>query len=196
MPPAAAVATAIGSALRWPVVYPSTMRDHGRAAQPLLTGRSPALADRDGVPSCVIAAKRDRRADLPSSAIHKSVGLTILTLALGRSWRRQSRHPLAGSHATLEKLLAREPIVMFDVCIIDMTWRVGGLYAGWPRYPWLGVRMAVLPRGGATGRATDGTARTRGQGLYVDHLHVAALKHHFIDRTNVAPDAPWISQGQ
>lgn len=132
---------------------------------------------------------------------HKSVGLTILVLTLGRlGWRLANPAiPLPATMRVWEKGLARATHVLFYVFMIGMP------LAGWAASSaagrdilWFGlVQWPLLPIGG--GREVAGQLmdmhELAAKALYVlIALHVAgALKHHFVDRDNVLHRMiPWI----
>lgn len=133
--------------------------------------------------------------------IHKSVGLGILVLTLGRLiWRfANPAIPLPATMPRWQKLLARGTHVLFYVFLIAMP------LAGWAASSaagreiiWFGLfEWPLLPIGG--GRETAGQLmdlhETAAKGLYVlIALHVlGALKHQFLDRDNVLHRMiPWI----
>lgn len=133
--------------------------------------------------------------------IHKSVGLSILVLTLGRiGWRiANPAIPLPDEMARWQKLLARATHVLFYALLIGMP------LAGWAASSgggreiiWFGLfEWPALPIGG--GREMAGQLmdmhELAAKGLYVlIALHVAgALKHHFVDRDNVLHRMiPWI----
>ena len=125
--------------------------------------------------------------------IHKSVGLSILVLTLGRlGWRiANPAIPLPDTMRRWEKLLARATHVLFYAFMICMP------LAGWAassatgrEIVWFGLfNWPLLPIDG--GRETAGQLmdmhKLAAKALYVlIALHVAgALKQHFIDRDNV-----------
>lgn len=133
--------------------------------------------------------------------IHKSVGLGILVLTLGRiGWRMANPAiPLPDAMPGWQRLLARATHVLFYVFLIAMP------LAGWAASSaagreiiWFGLfEWPALPIGG--GRDTAGDLmdlhELAAKGLYVlIALHVGgALKHHFVDRDNVLHRMiPWI----
>ena len=133
--------------------------------------------------------------------IHKSVGLGILVLTLGRiGWRMANPAiPLPDAMPGWQRLLARATHVLFYVFLIAMP------LAGWAASSaagreiiWFGLfEWPALPIGG--GRDTAGDLmdlhELAAKGLYVLlALHVGgALKHHFVDRDNVLHRMiPWI----
>jgi cytochrome b561 len=134
-------------------------------------------------------------------SIHKSVGLSILVLTLGRlGWRiANPAIPLPDTMRRWEKLLARGTHVLFYAFLIGMPlvgWAASS--AGGRDIQWFGLfPWPLLPIAG--GREVAGQLmdmhHLAGKALYVLlALHVAgALKHHFIDRDNVLHRMiPWI----
>ena len=125
--------------------------------------------------------------------IHKSVGLSILVLTLGRlGWRiANPAIPLPDTMKRWEKLLARGTHVLFYVFLIAMPlvgWSASS--AAGREIVWFGLfEWPLLPIGG--GRETAGNLmdlhKLAAKALYVLlALHiVGALKHHFVDRDNV-----------
>lgn len=125
--------------------------------------------------------------------IHKSVGLAILILTLGRlGWRiANPALPLPETMRRWEKLLARATHVLFYGLLIGMP--LGGWAASSAagrEILWFGLfQWPLLPIGG--GREVAGRLMDMHElgawalyGLMI--LHVAgALKHHFVDRDNV-----------
>lgn len=133
--------------------------------------------------------------------IHKSVGLTILVLTLGRIvWRLANPAiPLPDAMPPWQKLLARATHILFYVFLIAMPlvgWAASS--AGGREIIWFGLfEWPLLPIGG--GREMAGSLmdlhELAAKGLYVlIALHViGALKHQFIDRDNVLHRMiPWI----
>ena len=133
--------------------------------------------------------------------LHKSVGLGILILTLGRlGWRiAHPAIPLPDTMTRWRKLLARTTHILFYVLLIGMP------LSGWAASSaagrdilWFGLfQWPLLPIGG--GRETAGALMTMhgiaAKALYVlIVLHLAgALRHHFIDRDNVLHRMiPWI----
>jgi cytochrome b561 len=132
---------------------------------------------------------------------HKSVGLGILVLTLGRlGWRiANPAIPLPDTMARWQKLLARATHVLFYVLLIGMP------LSGWAASSaagrdilWFGLfQWPLLPIGGgreAAGQLMD-MHELAAKALYVlIVLHVAgALKHHFLERDNVLHRMiPWI----
>lgn len=135
--------------------------------------------------------------------VHKSVGLSILVLTLGRiGWRvANPAIPLPEAMPHWQKLLARATHVLFYVVLIGMP--LGGWAASSATgrdIIWFGLfEWPLLPIGGgreAAGRLMD-MHELGAKALYVlIALHVAgALKHHFVDRDNVLHRMiPWISR--
>ncbi|MDP1528441.1 MAG: cytochrome b [Rhodoferax sp.] len=134
-------------------------------------------------------------------SIHKSVGLSILVLTLGRlGWRiANPAIPLPDTMRRWEKLLARGTHVLFYAFLIGMPlvgWAASS--AGGRDIQWFGLfAWPLLPIEG--GREVAGQLmdmhELAAKALYVLlALHVAgALKHHFIDRDNVLHRMiPWI----
>ena len=133
--------------------------------------------------------------------IHKSVGLSILVLTLGRlGWRvANPAIPLPDAMRRWEKLLARTTHVLFYAFLIAMP------LVGWAASSaaardilWFGLfQWPLLPIGGGrevAGRLMD-LHELAAKALYVlIVLHVAgALKHHFVNRDNVLHRMiPWI----
>lgn len=125
--------------------------------------------------------------------IHKSVGLGILVLTLGRiGWRiANPAIPLPAETPRWQKLVARGTHVLFYAFLIGMPlvgWAASS--AAGREILWFGLfQWPALPIGG--GRETAGQLmdvhELAAKGLYVlIFLHVAgALKHHFFDRDNV-----------
>lgn len=133
--------------------------------------------------------------------IHKSVGLSILVLTLGRiGWRLANPAlPLPDTMKRWEKLLARATHVLFYVLLVAMPlmgWAASS--AGGREIIWFGLfEWPLLPIGG--GREVAGQLmdlhEAAAKGLYVlMALHViGALKHQFFDRDNVLHRMiPWI----
>lgn len=133
--------------------------------------------------------------------VHKSVGLGILMLTLGRlGWRLANPAiPLPDTMRPWEKWLARGTHVLFYVLLIGMP--LGGWAASSAagrEIIWFGLfDWPLLPIGGgreAAGRFMD-MHELSAKLLYVLlALHViGALKHHFVDRDNVLHRMiPWI----
>ena len=125
--------------------------------------------------------------------IHKSVGLSILVLTLGRlGWRiANPAIPLPEAMPRWRKLLARTTHVLFYVFLIAMPlvgWAASSaagreiLFFGLFEWP-------ALPIGGGREMAGDlmdlhKLAAKLLIALVVLHI-VGALKHHFVDRDNV-----------
>lgn len=133
--------------------------------------------------------------------IHKSVGLSILALTLGRiGWRiAHPAIPLPDAMPRWQKLAARATHVLFYAVLIAMPllgWAASS--AGGREILWFGLfEWPLLPIGG--GRETAGGLmdlhELAAKALYVlIALHVlGALKHHFVDRDNVLHRMiPWI----
>jgi cytochrome b561 len=133
--------------------------------------------------------------------LHKSIGLGILVLTLGRlGWRiANPAIPLPDAMPRWQKLLARATHVLFYALLLAMP------LAGWAASSaagrdilWFGLfQWPLLPIGG--GRETAGALMDMhglaAKALYIlIVLHVAgALKHHFVDRDNVLHRMiPWI----
>lgn len=125
--------------------------------------------------------------------LHKSVGISILLLTVGRiAWRLANPAiPLPTRHPAWQRLLARITHVLFYVVliVIPLTGWMASSATG-RDISWFGLfNWPLLPIGG--GRETAGLLMdVHGlvvKGLYVlIALHVlGALKHHFIDRDNV-----------
>lgn len=133
--------------------------------------------------------------------IHKSVGLSILMLTLGRlGWRiANPAIPLPAAMPRWQKLLARTTHVLFYVFLIAMPlvgWAASS--AGGREIHWFGLfEWPLLPIGG--GREMAGKLMDLHEiaakaliALIVLHI-VGALKHQFIDRDNVLHRMiPWI----
>lgn len=125
--------------------------------------------------------------------IHKSVGLTILVLTLGRiGWRiANPAIALPDAMRRWEKLLARATHVLFYVFLIAMPlvgWAASS--AAGREILWFGLfEWPALPIDGGRETARDlmDLHELAAKGLYVlIALHLAgALKHQFIDRDNV-----------
>ena len=133
--------------------------------------------------------------------LHKSVGLSILVLTLGRlGWRLANPAiPLPDAMRRWEKLLARATHVLFYAFLIAMPlvgWAASS--AAGRDIEWFGLfQWPLLPIGG--GREVAGQLmdfhELAAKALYVlILLHVAgALKHHFVNRDNVLHRMiPWI----
>lgn len=125
--------------------------------------------------------------------LHKSVGISILLLTVGRiAWRLANPAiPLPTRHPAWQRLLARITHVLFYVVliVIPLTGWMASSATG-RDISWFGLfNWPLLPIGG--GRETAGLLMdVHGlvvKGLYVlIALHVlGALKHHFVDRDNV-----------
>lgn len=133
--------------------------------------------------------------------IHKSVGLGILVLTLGRiGWRLVNPAiPLPIAMPRWSRLLARATHVLFYVVLIGMP--LGGWAASSAagrEIVWFGLfQWPMLPIDGGremAGRLMD-MHELGAKALYVlIALHLAgALKHHFVDRDNVLHRMiPWI----
>ena len=132
---------------------------------------------------------------------HKSVGLSILVLSLGRlGWRfANPAIPLPDTMRVWEKWLARATHVLFYGFMIGMPlvgWAASS--AGGRDIQWFGLfPWPLLPIDG--GREVAGQLmdmhELAAKALYVlIALHVVgALKHHFVDRDNVLHRMiPWI----
>ena len=133
--------------------------------------------------------------------LHRSVGLSILLLTLGRlGWRvANPAIPLPDAMRRWEKLLARATHVLFYAFLIAMP------LVGWAASSaagrdilWFGLfQWPLLPIGGGrevAGRLMD-VHELAAKALYIlILLHVAgALKHHFVNRDNVLHRMiPWI----
>lgn len=125
--------------------------------------------------------------------LHKSVGLGILVLTLGRlGWRiANPAIPLPPETPRWQKLVARGTHVLFYAFLIAMPlvgWAASS--AAGRDIVWFGLfDWPLLPVGG--GRETAGRLmdlhELAAKGLYVlIFLHVVgALKHHVVDRDNV-----------
>lgn len=133
--------------------------------------------------------------------IHKSVGLSILVLTLGRlGWRiANPAIPLPAAMRAWEKGLARATHVLFYAFMIGMPlvgWAASS--AAGREIQWFGLfPWPLLPIGG--GREMAGQLmdmhELAAKALYIlIVLHVVgALKHHFVDRDNVLHRMiPWI----
>lgn len=135
-----------------------------------------------------------RPAIIPIYSLHKSIGLTILALAVLRLlWRLGTRHPPLPAHApSWERGTARATHVALYVLLFATPlsgWLFDSASSLRPLYWW-----GVLPMPNLTG-GPDATLKALGHGLHitlfwtlftVTVLHVgAALKHHFIDRDKV-----------
>ena len=125
--------------------------------------------------------------------LHKSVGLSILVLTLGRiGWRiANPAIPLPSDQPRWQRLLARTNHVLFYVAllVIPMTGWLASSASG-RAIEWFGLfNWPLLPFGGGreTAKALMGVHGLVVKGLYVlIALHViAALKHHFVNRDNV-----------
>jgi len=125
--------------------------------------------------------------------LHKSLGLTILTLTLARiGWRlAHPAIPLPSGLPRWQRIAARVSHVLFYLALIfiPMTgWLASS--AGGRAIEWFGLfSWPLLPIGGGrdAARTLMGLHGLAVKGLYVlIALHVlAALKHQFIDRDNV-----------
>ncbi len=125
--------------------------------------------------------------------IHKSVGLSILVLTIGRlGWRiANPAIPLPGTMPRWQKLLARTTHVLFYVFLIAMPlvgWAASS--AAGREILWFGLfQWPLLPVGGGreTARALMDLHEMAAKlliALIVLHI-IGALKHQFIDRDNV-----------
>lgn len=125
--------------------------------------------------------------------VHKSVGLSILLLTLGRlGWRvANPAIPLPTAMPRWQKLLARATHVLFYVMLIAMPlvgWAASS--AAGREILWFGLfQWPLLPIGGGRETARD-LMDVHGMGAKVIYvlilLHVAgALKHQFYNRDNV-----------
>jgi cytochrome b561 len=133
--------------------------------------------------------------------IHKSVGLGILVLTLGRlGWRLANPAiPLPEAMRPWETWLARATHILFYLILIGMP--LGGWAASSAAgrdIIWFGLfEWPLLPIGGgreAAGRFMD-MHELAAKALYVLlALHImGALKHHFLDHDNVLHRMiPWI----
>ena len=132
--------------------------------------------------------------------VHKSVGLSILVLTLGRvGWRIANPAIPLPDMPRWQKLLARATHVLFYVFLIAMPlvgWAASS--AGGREIHWFGLfEWPLLPIGG--GREMAGKLMDLHEiaakaliALIVLHI-VGALKHQFIDRDNVLHRMiPWI----
>jgi cytochrome b561 len=133
--------------------------------------------------------------------IHKSVGLSILMLTLGRlGWRiANPAIPLPEAMPRWQKILARATHVLFYVLLIAMPllgWAASS--AGGREIHWFGLfEWPLLPIGG--GREMAGQLMDLHEiaakaliALVVLHI-LGALKHQFINRDNVLHRMiPWI----
>lgn len=135
--------------------------------------------------------------------LHKSIGLGILVLTLGRiGWRLANPAiPLPETIPRWQRLMARGTHILFYVVLIGMP--LGGWAASSAagrEIVWFGLfEWPLLPIGG--GRETAGRLMDMhelgAKALYLlIVLHVAgALKHHFVDRDNVLHRMmPWIQR--
>ena len=133
--------------------------------------------------------------------LHKSVGLSILTLTLVRlGWRiANPAIPLPLGMPRWQKVLARTNHVLFYVLLIAMPlvgWAASS--AAGRDIVWFGLfEWPLLPIGG--GRETAGDLMDVHEAaakllIFLVVLHiVGALKHQFIDRDNVLHRMiPWI----
>ena len=126
-------------------------------------------------------------------SLHKSVGLAILVLTLGRlGWRiANPAIPLPDATPRWQKLLARATHVLFYTLLIAMPlvgWAASS--AAGREIIWFGLfDWPLLPIGGGrdVARSLMDWHETGAKVLYVlIFLHVAgALKHQFLDRDNV-----------
>lgn len=125
--------------------------------------------------------------------LHKSVGLSILILTLGRiGWRvANPAIPLPEAMPRWQKLVARATHVLFYVLLLAMPlvgWTAMSAF-GSP-IDWFGLfdwPLLPMAQDRALGRALMDVHELAAKLLYVlIFLHVAgALKHHFVDRDNV-----------
>lgn len=135
--------------------------------------------------------------------LHKSIGLGILVLTLGRiGWRLANPAiPLPEAMPRWQRLMARGTHILFYLVLIGMP--LGGWAASSAagrEIVWFGLfEWPLLPIGG--GRETAGRLMDMhelgAKALYLlIFLHVAgALKHHFVDRDNVLHRMiPWIQR--
>lgn len=125
--------------------------------------------------------------------LHKSVGLSILMLTLGRiGWRiANPAIPLPEAMPRWQTLAARATHILFYAVLLALPllgWAASS--AGGREIVWFGLfDWPLLPIGG--GRETAGELmdlhEAAAKGLYVlIALHVlGALKHQFVDRDNV-----------
>lgn len=131
---------------------------------------------------------------IPIYSLHKSIGLTILALALARLvWRLASRHPsLPARSPGWERGTARATHIALYVLLFATPlsgWLFDSASSLRPLYWWGVLRMPNLTGG------PDATLKVIGQNLHVTLfwtlftvtvLHIAAaLKHHFVDRDKV-----------
>lgn len=131
---------------------------------------------------------------IPIFSLHKSIGLTILALAVLRLlWRFGSRHPpLPEDIPGWERGTARATHIALYVLLFAMPlsgWLFDSASSLRPLYWWGVLRMPNLTGG------PDATLKVIGYSLHVTLfwtlftvtvLHVgAAVKHHFIDRDKV-----------
>ncbi|MDI1326356.1 MAG: cytochrome b [Brevundimonas sp.] len=132
---------------------------------------------------------------------HKSVGLGILILTLGRiGWRiANPAIPLPAEMPRWQQRLARATQVLFYVFLIAMPlvgWAASS--AGGREIHWFGLfEWPLLPIGGGREMADQlmDLHEAAAKGLYLlIALHViGALKHQFVDRDNVLHRMiPWI----
>lgn len=125
--------------------------------------------------------------------LHKSVGMTILALTLGRiAWRLMNpAHPLPVAAPRWQNLLARTTHILFYVLLIALP--LGGWAsssAAGRAVEWFGLftwPALPVPLDRALARTFLDMHEAGVKVLYVLlALHVVgALKHHFIDRDNV-----------
>lgn len=131
---------------------------------------------------------------IPIYSLHKSIGLTILALAVLRLlWRFASRHPALPAHApSWERGTARATHIALYVLLFATPlsgWLFDSASSLRPLFWWGVLKMPNLIGG------PDATWKVIGHTLHVTLfwtlftvtvLHIgAALKHHFIDRDKV-----------
>ena len=124
-------------------------------------------------------------------ALHKSLGITVLALAIIRLvWRWLNPVPSTGHLATWERALARLSHVALYALIFAMP-LTGWMMSSARNFPVSWFNLAQLPDLVRPGRGTYELMHDLHGALFaalacVALLHIAgALKHHFIDRNDV-----------
>lgn len=137
--------------------------------------------------------------------VHKSIGITILVLTLGRiAWRlAHPVPPLPGDLTTWERVAANLSHALLYVFMLAMPLTGWAMVSGTKRYPlkWFGLfDLPYLPVSDTVSELGHDAHDLLGWGLIaLLAVHVgAALRHHFLLRDNVlarmtpgvrAPDA-------
>lgn len=155
------------------------------------------------VPIGVVMVNLPRRPNvIPIFTLHKSIGLTILTLAILRlAWRLFDRRPPRAPMPDWQDALARSTHVALYVLIFAVPlsgWLFDSASSLRPLIWWGVLRMPSLT-GGPAPQLTDLTEALHITLVWVlvgvAALHVAgALKHHFLDRDDTLRRMlPWTS---